>query len=358
MDSIEKQLFRKTDELFKKLEELGLENVLLTTLGNSISTGLSYNDVNAPLLDRNEFFDIVSTLYGINLEKHKFSRSENNSDEQTFQYIINNVSENEIDALNNRDYTKYLNEGRKLLSREEITELYPGTNKTKIQDVLFKEEKKTGNIVIYNGGTGSLLENWIWGGKHHFTGGIKKDVSYIETIMGLIQNNNRKTEAHTQVYLCGAPRIFNTDLTDIFINGKLKAVASRYANTSYVQNFFRQALYKCDGRLMVDAHYSKDEYLTLLYLILDSIICNYQFVDYLIQIDRKLYNLNRELEMSMQKRNTSVEVLNIINYYANLTGEHKQEFLTMCKKYLLERYPHDYNLLDRNAIKNQVKILK
>lgn len=354
----DKELYRETDKLFEILYKLGLQKLLLTSLGNSIATGFSFNDINIPLFDRDKFLDVIAKNYGIDLEKHKFCRSENNSDEHIFQWIINNISENEINELNKRDYINHLKSGKELMTKEEIYETYSKKSEVRIQDIIFDESDSTANIVVYNGGTGSFLDNWTRKGTHLLTNGIKKDISYIEAILGLIQNNNREIGAKTQVYLCAVPRIVNTDLTNIFINSKLKTISNRYANTNYVKSFNRKPFYNVNGILIPDPHYNEKEYLILIYLILESLIKNYQFSDYLIEIDKKLYDLNKEVELSMKTRDTSSEILDIIKTYADLAGNNRIEFLNFCKRYLLERYPYDFSFLNRDAIKNQVKELK
>ena len=354
----DKDLCKKTDDLFQTLTDLKLQGLLLTTLGNSISTGFSFNDINGPLLDRDKFLEISAKIWGIDLEKHKFSRSENNSDQHVFDWIINNISEDELDRMNKRDYLRYLKHGNELLKESQIKTMYDESSKSKIQDVLFNQDDSKANIVIYNGATGSFLDNWTRKGIHLLTGRIKKDISYIDAILGIIQNNNRKTNSKTQVYLCGAPKIVVPGVTNTFINRKLKQVQNRYANTSYVPNFNRKPFYNVNGLPIPDPHYSKKEYIKLIYLILDSIIKNYRMRDYLIEIDRNLYNRSKEIEMSMEDINTKEEVLDTIRHYADLLSEDKEEFLKMCRKYLLERYCYDFCCLDHKAIKDEVKELK
>ena len=89
------------------------------------------------------------------------------------------------------------------------------------------------NIVIYNGGTGAVLDNLTRNGNVSCSNSIKKDISYIESTLGLIQNNNRNNNSNTQVYMCGAPRIYNTRISDLLINNKIKPVLKRYSNTTY-----------------------------------------------------------------------------------------------------------------------------
>lgn len=351
----------KTYETIEKLKELDVEKLVLTTLGNSISTGFSFNDDNIPLLERNKYLQEAASNNEIEIELHKFSRSENNSDEKIFNYIINNLSEKEIDELNIRDYNNHFRHNDNVTMTNPITILYPRTSNEKIQNTLFNnKEKTTANIVIYNGGTGAFLDNITRKGKHYFNNGINKDISYIEATLGLIQNSNRNKESNTQVYLCGAPRIVNTSLTNVMINSKLKIVVNRYSNVTYVDNFKRKPFYNINGKLTPDPHYNNEEYLYLNYLILDKIKDNYEIKKILIELDRELQKLNTEKEMGTYSKKTRCIVEDIIDYHSIKikTIENRKKFLSECKKYLLERYPYDFAFLDYYSIKNCKKYIK
>ena len=358
MKITDEQLRSKTDEFFRILYNLNKGELSLTSLGNSISCGFSFSDINLPLLDRNPYFSEMSKKYGIDLSKHKFARSENNSDEHIFDWIINNVSEGYIDLLNRRDYENYSLKNNSLIEPSEINIIYDVKSKDKIQDVLSKSNKGLANIVIYNGLTGSFLDNVTRGGKHVLTGGIKKDLSYVESILGYIQNNNRENNSNTQVYMCGVPRIMNTSLSNIFMNKRLVNVLKRYANVTYVKNFSRKPFYKVGNIYLPDPHYNSDEYRKLLYMAMDSMIENFKLRDKLIKTDRDLYRLNRSVELSLSSKKNRTDTLEIIDDYANLCGDKKIEFLKLCRNYLLERYPYDFYFLDKEAIKDEVKLLK
>lgn len=342
-------------ELVKMLSKNDKTKIVLTALGNSISTGFSFCDENKPLLDRNELLDVICEEYGIDLYKYKFARSENNSDQNTLNYILNNDTEHDINELNRRDYEKYLLNGNSLLTKEQIEKYYGDKEDSDvhIQDILFNTEDDAANIVVYNGCTGSFLDNITRGGKHKYDNGIKKDLSHVEAILSLIQNSNRENESNTQVYLCGAPRVLNTGIQDYYMNRPLKTISKRYANTTYVDNFKRHFVYK--GNAKVDLHYDKNEYLKLTHLILKRIIENYIIKDSLIGIDRDLYHLNKEIEMSNEERNTKDAILSIISDYSFYLEDDKDtEFLKTVRDYLLERYCYDFFCLDKSAIKNDI----
>lgn len=343
-------------EFLNILKDEGIKKLIITSMGNSISTGFSFCDENKPLLDRNALLEIMCEEYGIDLLKYKFARSENNSDQNTFNNIINNLSEEDINALNRRDYEKHLSNGNALLSKEEIEKYYSNGNNTPIRDIIFNNNESTANIVVYNGLTGSFLDNVTRGGKHKLTGGIHKDLSYVDSIMGLIHNNNRENDGNTQVYLCGAPRVLNTSIQEPFMNRHLKQIEKRYPHVTYVDNPSRHMLYK--GNFKVDLHYNKNEYLKLTHLIMKSFIDNYVLSSYMIDIDKELYKLNKSYEMNNKDDKDCKDVLDIIGYMTDAISFERPnleiELLKRTKSYLLERYPYDFFCFNKKAIKKNI----
>ena len=130
---------------------------------------------------------------------------------------------------------------------DEINKFFEGGSDKKIQDILFDRDKNNANIVILNLGTGSFLDVVTRHGSLSIPNifhSVDRDVYGISSILELIQNNNRKNGSNTQIYLCGAPRIMNTAITDIFMDPKIKKVGKEYANVTYVPSFPRQAFYR------------------------------------------------------------------------------------------------------------------
>ena len=153
------------------------------------------------------------------------------------------------------------------LKDKDIEDYYPEEPMEDIglRDIILKNNSNIANIVIYNGGTGSFLDNVTRNGKHKLTTGIKRDFLFINSTLTTIQTYNRFLGTNTQVYLCGAPRILNTPITDIFINSNLKKLAKQYANVSYVSPIPRKVLYKQEQYgIFPDTHYNEKEYLELL----------------------------------------------------------------------------------------------
>ncbi len=359
----EDKLCEKNRELADELSSLGIKKLQISSIGNSIATGFSAMSANKPLLQRNETLPFYLESRNIDLEQHQFSRFENNSDEHTFNNFVSNKSENEINRECRRDYRHFRMNGKEMLPEDKILEYYPMITDSKgMADTIYESGFGLANVVVANVGTGAFLDNWTRGGKHLLTNGIAKDRSYIEAILGLIQLNNRTNYANAQVYLCGAPRILNTPITDIFINRPLKSVAKRYANVTYVPNISRKILYPNDvmGMPFPDTHYNEEEYLRLLLKIEESIISEYQMHDSLITIDRSLASLSREIEMFGEERDSRDEILSIIETEVKRiedSGKNSEEFLNKVIKYLLERYPYDFYFLDKKAITDSKKVL-
>ena len=340
-------------KLLEKLKNLDKEKLVMVALGNSISTGFSFCDDNKPLLDRNILLETMCEEYGIDLYKYKFARSENNSDQNVLNWILNNYTEQDMNNMNRRDYENHEKNGNSLLTGKELDQYY-GKSKVDdvhIQDILFNDGEDTANIVIYNGATGSFLDNITRGGIHKYKNGVNKDIGHIESVLSLIHNNNRENLSGTQVYLCGVPRLLNTGIQDYYMNRPIKTVSKRYPNVSYVDNFKRKVIYK--GKNKVDLHYNKNEYLKLTHLIMKSVLENYEINSALIGIDRDLYHYNKEIEMGKRDNNSYNDILDIIEEYVfSFTEENEVELLKRVKEYLLERYCYDFFCLDKKAIKD------
>lgn len=356
MNYDEKILRRNSGELAKKIRDLNYKKLQLISLGNSIGTGFSLSDINLPLLERDKILDEEMKKEEITLEKYRFARSENNSDEHIFNWILNNISQSEVDKWNYRDYLNHISNGNELIKKDMIKDIYNGKNNIQIKDLLFNQEDNVSDIVIYNGATGSFLDNITRKGKHKLTYGITKDLDYIDAILGMIQNSNRKTNSTTQVYICGAPKITNIPVSDFFINRKLKSIVYRYSNVSYVPNFHKKMIYNKDGKIVIDMHYDKEEYLLLISNIFKTINDNVVINNSIIKIDKKLSELNENVEINLSKENTTGYVLDLINKEAT-NQKDKILFLNEIRNYLLERYPYDFSSLDYETIKNLSKIL-
>lgn len=358
------ELQNANERLVSELSSSGISKLQISSIGNSIATGFSAMSTNKPLLLRNETLQSQAREKEMEVETHQFARFENNRDEHTFNNLMTNKRESEFNAESRRDYRTFRMAQQQLLSEEQIMAYYPENldQDVGMADAIFRQEDGLANIVIANVGTGAFLDNVTRGGRHLLTNGIAKDRAYIESLLGTVQFNNRKNYANTQVYLCGAPRILNTPLTDIFINAPLKTVAKRYANVIYVPTISRQVLYHSDVMSIPfpDTHYNEQEYLRLLSTVENKIIEEYQKRASLIAIDRNFERRSREIEMSGTRTDTRDEILSTIEHHAALLegrGKSRTEFLKETRDYLIERYPYDYYYLDKQAIKESSKVL-
>lgn len=348
-------------ELMKELSKKRIKKLVISSVGNSISTGFSICNSSAPLLKRNNTLKQCADNEDIDLELHQFSRGENNSDEHILNAFNKNKLESEFNKENRRDYEMYIKRNDALLSPTEIDYYYPETleDDKGMEDVLFESEPDTANFVIYNGGTGSLLDNVTRRGKY-LLNGIPKDIGSIEAILSKIQFNNRENYGKTQVYLCGAPRIALPFSSSLAINTRLKKIADRYANVTYIPNFPRKIFYQKNGSPIPipDPHYNENEYRHLLNETEKRMIENYIIKECIIEIDRVFNRTSQEIEMNHvdSKKYGKKFILDILDYYKAMVKKFDcddNRFIYEVRDYLLERYPYDFYYLDYNSIKNE-----
>ena len=282
----------------------------MTSYGNSIATGYSMVRPTKPLLLRNQTIEKIMKANGITLCRYHFSRAQNNNDARLFDYLIRNVRLSDIYKMNRNDFGtgptsmptfgfKRRHQEGKGLSKEELDYYYPleVEDDRTIQDVFFETDSSLANIVVYNGCTGAFLNNCTRNKKLHFMQGIQEDTISLEAILSYIQNHNRIGKSNTQVYLCGVPNFLGIYLSEV-INGRLKRIAKKYANTIYVEPVKSRLFYPSIGskKHQFDVHYDELEYLELNNHILQSIEKNYTTTAAMIDIDRKFLSLNKQLE--------------------------------------------------------------
>lgn len=348
-------------KLARFLEEQHITKLNLIGCGNSITSGYSLSSFTKPLLLRNESIQRIMEEEGINLSRYHFSRAEDNNDEHTYSYFINNIPLSTIHQLNRFDNKEMHATG---IIEEDMETYYSLTENTTLNQILLDDKKETANIIIYNGATGSFLDNITRKGKlsRCFTYGIKRDCVSIEAIMKYIQELNRMQQTNIQVYLCAAPKVLG--LSDIFINPKLKEIASNYANVTYVPNINRSLLYKSEeGKPILDVHYNELEYLELNNKIMESILQNYLKKQIFIEIDRELYLINT---LYQARELTNKQILSILfndigKKYNKILQQEKIDIKQLqqeIKKYLLERSPYDFYYIGKNNIKQLSKKLE
>lgn len=315
----EKEKLDKTnEELIKFMRDYPKKSLQLTAIGNSISNGFSLSEPGRLLLDRNLGLIDIGKKNEVQVKTTQLSRGENNNSLAVANWIRNNCTENDCYDWNKADYKRFILESNPLLSDEEIEKFFSNGKDEKIQDVIFNSKSSEANIVILNLGTGAFLDILTRNGSltlPNISGSFQRDIKGISSIMELIQNNNREKNAHTQVYLCGAPRIMNTFLTDLEMNPAIKKTSKEYANCTYIPSFPRQAFYKKNGAILPDPHYNHAEYYHFINEIQKEIINNYLVKDLIIDMDTILYKLSMENDLKGANNNID-DVLDIIDVIA------------------------------------------
>lgn len=363
-----KELFDKQLELNGKLSVIlrndGIKNLCITSYGNSIASGYSMMRTIKPLLLRNETINSVMNHNDIHLERHAFARAQNNSDEHLFEWLVTNTKESEINEMNRSDYDGGVTSMPiSSLDYSKLDDFYPIDipNDKGLRDIVESKGIDLANIIIYNGCTGSFLDNITRGGKlsQMLTYGINRDVTGLEAILKYIQSNNRKNGTNTQVYICGAPNFLGLNISGV-INRKLKSVSEKYANTTYVEPVKSKFFYKniSTGKLGVDIHYDELEYDKLNNNILKSIIENYKLNKTMIDTDRKLCDMSSILELKTKDVvGNDAAIKDLLEFFIEDSGyefdtdNEVLNYYKRCLKYLTEREPYDYFYLGKKNIK-------
>ena len=359
------------------MKNRGINKVNLTSIGNSIATGFSLNDSLVPLLKRNE--DLINRA-SFDLKLRAYARAQDNCDSKTFHYLNSNITQTEINAYVKNDYlsetvgmfqglfkkrknvlktleknkkkgiiglfkkTLKVNSDSKTLSKSEIKALneelsyldgkistikgivdkyYSGDIKDDIglNDLIKQDDSELANIVVYNGFTGSFLDNWTRKGPiRHFAtlklSTFKFDEKDIYSSLKKIYDDN----PNTQVYLCGMPNI--TGINAVYLkNRKLKKLCKMFPNCVYVGPSPQHFLYSKDGKLSIDIHYSDDEYLKFNKNIMKAIVNNYDFLKAFVKFDLFFKNLHNENDLNKVDEE-------IIAEYGETSPELRSEYFT------------------------------
>lgn len=352
-----KKILEKNNyEFANMLKELNISKINMICCGNSISSGYSMSSFTKPLLFRNDSIQQILKENSIDLSRYHFSRAQDNNDEHIFSYLVNGTKLSEICKLNRFDLKTMNAQG---VNEYNVDKLYPLFGDISIKDLF--SNKNSSNIIVYNGATGSFLDNVTRGGKHYLTHGIKRDCVSIEAFLKYVQEYNRSNNTNIQVYLCGAPDILK--VSDIFINTKLKDISKKYANVVYVENIPKKLLYKKeDGSLITDFHYDEIEYLNLNNKIIETINKNYLITNMLINIDRGLYTLNKEFQLGkIERTDVEIGVGEIIDLSIIVNKEKLKKFnidlkevLQYIKEYLINRKPYDFHYAGNKNIKKGI----
>ena len=308
-----------------------------------------------PLLDKNSGLKEEGESKGVDVDTYQFALPENNSSPRINEHIRNNLSEAEMQSINREYYgrEKY-NNFKGLLDTKQLQEYFSGGSDEKIQDRLQASGDKLANIVILNLGTGSFLDLFSRHGAitvESVANSLSRDYAGIREILNMIQANNRKYGTNTQVYLCGAPRVLNTAVTDIFMNSQIKRIAEEYANVTYVSSIPRQPFYKSDdGKIIPDVHYNETEYLELLAKVEKNIVANYKLKDMLIDLDRELHTMSDTNDFNGEGYtiDDALELVDMLaSKYANEFGSYN-DFIKAAATYVKRIYPFELYRLSEN----------
>ena len=338
-------------KLMKKLQSLGVKNLVLTSLGNSIAAGYSQNKLIRPLLERNETIEETANKYEIELNKYSMARAQNNNDSKIFSWVLNNTTFKEMHDINIRDYS----DSSKCYMHNSGDIMMDTVTNDGIADVIKKSNPALANIIIYHGCTGSLLES-IRSGVNPITS-IKKDRESLNALLTYVQNQNRINGTNTQVYLGGAPDILGIKINGI-INHKIKQKSRLFANTSYIKPTRCKFIYNTG----IDFHYDEDEYVSLNKNIIKTINENYIYNMALIDIDRELYKISEMIELNTSL-NTKAEYLQIkleekLEYWFNYLRKNKcdiNKFKNRLINYFNQNYPYDFFYLEKEKTITKIK---
>ena len=337
-------------------QKLGISKLWMTSYGNSIASGYSRLFPTKPLLLRNETLEKSMSSYGIELKRFQFARGQNNNEEQTLHWLLDNVSQLELRKMNRKDYGggTISMPGAKLLETE-LDSYFPLDSKLTfgLQDIFLTASENLANIVIYHGATGSLIDNFIRNGIHRNFRGITRDVHGLEDILKIIQNFNRERETDVQVYLCGIPDFLGIHISEI-VNVRLKSLSKKFANVVYVEPVKQKFFYWKDGKLGTDFHYSPEEYEALNLRIMEALKEQFLQCQIKIRIDRMLYQKSKADELYDSTLNFDATLESYFKMcYAELGKEKisfelfQQAFLD----YVLECYPYDFYIPKKALIK-------
>lgn len=325
-------------------EQLAAKAILKTNLnhhlniinvGNSIASGYSFKMPPAPLLMDSSLPEILKACGGVDAHYHNFSRCQNNNDEHLFEWLISNISEDEITKLNIRDY-----DPKSATAMFSIP--FPGVaqdlfknrpfEKTGLFDLVFDRSLVSRSIIIINSCTGSFLDNITRKGrfKNKFLYGFKRDLRNLSAFLTVAQTMNRKADTDTQIYVCGLPSYPFIRPIMWALNRKIRKLTEEFACATYVKSVPAKFFCKFNGEHYIDVHHDQSGYKKLESSILESIANNYIQKHDLISFDRFLYHHNDEVEKG--------------ELWPDDFKKEFKEYMTSdtVRKYLRNRLPYDF----------------
>lgn len=162
-------------------------------------------------------------------------------------------------------------------------------------------------------------------------------------------------------YIYGAPNFLGINIVNI-INNKLRRLAKKYANVSYVEPVKSKLFYRNieTGKMGADIHYDEGEYDRLNNHILSTIINNYQISQEMINTDRRFYRLSSKIEFSEERDSILPMIKSIMETEIESTmqkfisNEDKLQYGKRAVAYLKEREPYDFFYLGKKNIETVI----
>jgi len=326
--------------------------VNLVAIGNSISSGFRMKGEILPLVHYNQTIQGIFASKGIFYHPYTFARYSNNNDEHVYSWLVNNIKESQMNKLIRADIEveHVIENGCQV--HEEYYPLELEEDKG-LSDILLESKEEKATIVIYNGATGSFLDNVTRQGLPKIFSGFQRDYTSMEAVLKYIQELNRQQGTNIQVYLCGIPNLLQQGLNNLVVNRHLQQMAEKYANVVYVPPIERRYIYRENGKIYFDIHYDHDDYQHLSNIIMASICTNFSKIMAMIHIDRALVQLNAEKEQQLDRK-VEEQITDIVaQWVVNLEkqGIDTKEFVDELKRYLLDRFPYDFYFLQKQNIK-------
>lgn len=360
-------LLKKQILLNKKLTYILLKDNInelrLTTLGNSISSGYSMIFDTCPLMYRNTSLAPIMESNNIKICTPHFARAQNNESEKIYDWFRTNIKLADIYSLNKIDYTDGPFSIPTTLTSEDISKYYSKNEDLRLKDFTLENKNNLANIIVLNAGTGSIINTaFKTTGKCKFFSFLKdndSDFFALNSLLKDINDSNREKNSKTQVYLNAIPDYLGVKATSL-LNNKLRKLCNKYPNVVFVEPIYGEFFYNMSEHkaliphpsdIQVDLHFSNMAYNKLNNKILQSITENYNAINKIIELDRELIQIAKIRE-SMNNNNFNKTYINAEDHCLKKHNQTeskltKQEFITYNKKYktlFKNLYPNDYYL--------------
>lgn len=345
-----KKLEKQNKKLIEMLKRNNISKINLTSIGNSIATGYSIIDTIKPLLKRNNSLKKQLEKAEIKYNCYSFARPQNNNDEHLLNWLIKNIKLSEVNKIIRLDFGKNINAmDSSCITDEEIEKHYPLNPKNDIgfKDLIMEGNENEANIIIYNGGTGSFLDDVTRGRKRSGLSGFFRDFKSMDTILKIIYLKHPQT----QVYICGLPTLTKLHLTAV-LNKRIKKICDFYPNCTYVEPSSHNFFYLKNGSVKYDFHYNRNEYLTLNEHIISSIYNNYERNKCLIDFDIETKKINNycQYEKPDARKNKTFMLDSMLNVFDKNKEIMDEKMLKTIKKYYKRRFASNFYLTPKNEV--------